>query len=73
MDLSTNHDNSDPFADYGLRIYEETETSSNSAEIAIRIEEFIDSRKELDMEIRRRALEFLKRAVAQLEAELSDK
>lgn len=72
MDFSTNHDNSDLFADYGLRIYEDTETGSNSAEIAVRIEEFIDSRKELDMEIRKRALEFLKRAVIQLEEELSD-
>ncbi len=56
MDFSTNHDNSDLFADYGFRIYEETETGSNSAEIAVRIEEFIDSRKALDIEIRKRAL-----------------
>ncbi|EKQ8001597.1 hypothetical protein ACHCAK_22360 [Raoultella ornithinolytica] len=71
MDLSTNHDNNDSIADYGLRIYEETETGSNSAEIAVRIDEFIDSRRELDTEIRKRALEFLKRAVSELEKELS--
>lgn len=73
MDLTTNHDKNDLIADYGLRIFEGTESGSNSAEIAVRIEEYIDSRKELDIEIRKRALDFLKRAVAQLEEELKAK
>lgn len=73
MEFSTNHDNVSPLDDYAFRIWEEVgeDEGFNNAEISIRINEYIDSRTELNMEIQKRALEFLKRAAAALEAELS--
>lgn len=73
MEFSTNHDKSEYHADFAFRLHEETENEINSAEIAVRINEFIDSRTELDLEIRKRALAFMKRAVSQLEEELKGK
>lgn len=76
MEFATNHQPSEWGGDhYGLRINEQDEDLglNNSAEVAIWFEEFIDSRSELNLEIRKRSLAFLKRAVAQLEEELSGK
>lgn len=74
MDFSTNHDNDEFRKEYAFRIHENLGENNgfNSAEIGIWITEFIDSRSELDKEIKKRALEFLKRAVSDLEAELKD-
>ncbi|WP_241640053.1 hypothetical protein [Rosenbergiella epipactidis] len=73
MDISTNHNPSRGGGDYGIRIYEdsEDESGSNNAEISIYLESFIDSRTELDLEIKKRAIEFLRRAAAEIEADLN--
>lgn len=71
MDFSTNHDRDGFNNAFAFNIHEEVENGANSAEIGVCIDNFIDSRTELALEIRKNALEFLKRAVAQLEKEIA--
>ncbi len=73
MEFSTNHDVAENNSEFWLQFLEETEEGINSANVIVRINDFIDSRTELNIEIRKRGLAFLKRAVAQLEEELKDK
>lgn len=70
MDFSTNHDRDGSNKAFAFRITEEFGDGVNTAEIGVRIEDYIDSRSELSLAIRKNALEFLKRAVSQLESEL---
>lgn len=70
MDFSTNHDRDGSNKTFAFRIYEEFGDGVNTAEIGVRIDDYIDSRTELSLAIRKNTLEFLKRAVAQLESEL---
>ncbi len=75
VEVSTNHDKDSEFSagNYGLTLYQELDHGSNNAEISVPIAEFIDSRTELAIEIRKKALAFLKHAVQQLESELKGK
>jgi len=72
MEFSTNHDKIGHHKDFGFRIYEDLGENKgvNSADFTIWIDEYIDSREVLNEEIQVRALEFLKRAVSQLESSL---
>ena len=75
MEFTTNHDESDNSnKEYLFRIYEDLGENKgvNTAEIGVWIDGFIDSRTELAIEIKRKTLEFLKRAVSNLESELKD-
>ncbi|MEI7252102.1 hypothetical protein F018LOC_00900 [Pectobacterium versatile] len=74
MNFSTNHDESDNHKEYAFHIYEDLGENKgvNTAEIGVWIDGFIDSRTELSIEIKRKTLEFLKRAVSNLESELKD-
>lgn len=72
MEFKTNHDKSTGNTEYGFRIYEDLGDGKgvNSADIGVWIENYIDSRTELNTEIKKQSLAFLKRAVEQLESEL---
>ncbi|AVE59928.1 TPA: hypothetical protein OTQ61_003185 [Citrobacter koseri] len=72
MEFKTNHDKSTDNTEYGFRIYEDLGDGKgvNSADIGVWIENYIDSRTELNTEIKKQSLAFLKRAVEQLESEL---
>lgn len=72
MEFSTSHEKDDLAKDYRFTIYEDLGENKgvNSADVAVYIEDFIDSRTELRLEIRRQALSFLKRAVESLEYEI---
>ena len=73
MDISTNHDPSRDGGEYGIRLYEECESGNgcNTAEVGIYFENFIDSRTELDLEIKKKTVDFLRRAADKIEAELN--
>lgn len=75
MDYRTMHEKNDSNTLYGITISEDDEVNEkygiNTADIAVTIEDFIDSRAELRMEIRKRTLSFLKRVVSDLENEIS--
>ncbi|EPT4464568.1 hypothetical protein ACVQTW_000869 [Klebsiella aerogenes] len=75
MEYRTLHETNDQNTQYGFTICEDDEANEryaiNTADIVITIDEFIDSRAELRKEIRKRTLAFLKRAVADLENEIS--
>ena len=70
MEYRTLHETNDQNTQYGLTICEDDEAKDRYA-INTAIDEFIDSRAELRKEIRKRTLAFLKRAVADLENEIS--
>ncbi|MFY0167872.1 hypothetical protein [Klebsiella aerogenes] len=72
MDFRTKHDGTEGSAGFWFQIYEDLgeDKGVNMADLEIWVDRFIDSRAELNTEIKKNALEFLKRAVTSLEAEL---
>lgn len=74
MDFFTKHEEEDQNKSYGLWITEDVEIDGesyvNTAEVVVCVDNYIDSRSELRLEIKKRSLEFLKRTVEQLESEL---
>ncbi|EPW0451827.1 hypothetical protein RYZ49_13000 [Klebsiella pasteurii] len=74
MDFRTKHDGSESATGFWLQIFEDLgeDKGVNMANLEIWVDRFIDSRAELNAEIKKNALEFLKRAVISLEAELKD-
>ncbi|MCZ7839714.1 hypothetical protein LRB91_12910 [Leclercia adecarboxylata] len=74
MDFSTNHEKGNSSKEFALRIFEDLGENKglNTAEIGVFIEDYIDSRTELRLEIRKQALEFLKRAVEHLEKDINN-
>ncbi|HBY1960120.1 TPA: hypothetical protein R4079_003869 [Raoultella ornithinolytica] len=74
MDFRTKHDGTEAAAGFWLQIYEDLgeDKGVNMANLEIWVDRFIDSRAELNAEIKKNALEFLKRAVISLEEELKD-
>lgn len=75
MEFATNHEKGSLQNDYSFRINEDLgdDAGMNSEEIGVYIPEFIDSRAELSVEIRKKALAFMRRAVEKLEKELEGK
>lgn len=72
MDFRTKHNGTEGATGFWLQIYEDLgeDKGANMADLEIWVDRFIDSRAELNTEIKKNALEFLKRAVISLEAEL---
>ncbi len=74
MNFRTKHDANSSENGYWLQITDDLgeDKGMNMADLEIWVDRFIDSRSELNLEIKRRALDFLKRAVVQLENDLKE-